>query len=314
MRIHLNIYYIIVLMMIYNPLYSQENGRLSDSSLNSKKNEQKYSYVEAGVNYISDIVFMGRRDSVAVPYFSPSLTYYNKSGLFASASLSYLASSAQQRIDLYTLSIGYNTSFNNWYTGALINKYFFNDQSYNVESELSGYGYAYLGHHFGNVLNWYVDGMLSFASQPDYFIGTELSHDFYLLQNKINISPTVQLNAGTQNYYNAYYTTRRYSSKRDSNSSGNGQGGSGNGQSSGSGNSSPIPTSITVQSASAFQLLNVGVSMPIIYDLPHFTISLNPQIAFPLNPSSITLDGVTTKENLSNYFYWSISVYYRFFK
>jgi hypothetical protein len=69
-----------------------------------------------------------------------------------------------------------------------------------------------------------------------------------------------------------------------------------------------------VQSASAFQLLNVGVSMPIIYDLPHFTISLNPQIAFPLNPSSITLDGVTIKENLSNYFYWSISVNYRFFK
>jgi hypothetical protein len=311
MRIRLYIYYTIFLIVVFNTVNGQENNPYDSSQISIKK-EQKYSYVEAGINYISDIVFMGRRDSVAVPYFSPSFTYYNKSGLFASASFSYLTSSEQQRIDLYTLSLGYHTKFNNWFAGALITKYFFNDQSYNVESELSGYGNAYLGHHFGNALNWYVDGMLSFASQPDFFISTELSHDFYLLQNELSISPTLQLNAGTQNYYNAYYTTRRYSNKRDTNSSGNGQGG--NGQGSGSGNTSSIPTSIMVQSASAFQLLNVGVSMPIIYDLPHFTISLNPQIAFPLNPSSITLDGVTIKENLSNYFYWSISVNYRFFK
>jgi hypothetical protein len=255
---------------------------------------------------------MGRRDSVAVPYFSPSFTYYNKSGLFASASFSYLTSSEQQRIDLYTISLGYHIKFHNWFAGALKMKHFYNDQRYNVESEPSGYGNAYLGYHFGNALNWYVDGILSFASQSDFIISTELSHDFYLLQNELSISPTLQLNAGTQNYYNAYYTTRRYSNKRDTNSSGNGQGG--NGQGSGSGNSSPIPTSIMVQSVSAFQLLNVGVSMPIIYDLPHFTISLRPQIAFPLNPSSIKLDGGTIKEYLSNYFYWSISVNYRFFK
>ncbi len=53
------------------------------------------SYAEAGIQYISNIVFPGRKDSVAVPYVSPSIGYSHKSGVFVKGSLSWLTSAKE---------------------------------------------------------------------------------------------------------------------------------------------------------------------------------------------------------------------------
>ncbi|MGB5360236.1 MAG: hypothetical protein WBN27_09875, partial [Eudoraea sp.] len=99
---------------------------------------EDFSYFLANVSYINDNVFMGRRDSIAAPYLFPSIGYYNKSGFFADASLSFLTGSEANRVDLILLSAGYNFNSNNFSGGISGTAYFFSDESYNVMSSVLG--------------------------------------------------------------------------------------------------------------------------------------------------------------------------------
>lgn len=68
------------------------------------------SYFSLGLNYLSNSVYNGRKDSLATPYLTPSLGYYDKSGFFVSGSLSYLMRTGASRIDLFSLDAGYDFS------------------------------------------------------------------------------------------------------------------------------------------------------------------------------------------------------------
>ncbi|MEC7265098.1 MAG: hypothetical protein VXW38_15270, partial [Bacteroidota bacterium] len=84
----------------------------------SKQNTaDEESYVLVDLSYTNDAIFMGRRDSIAAPYLLPSIGYYDKSGLFADATASYLTSSAEQRVDLFYLSGGYLFDGKKWSGG-----------------------------------------------------------------------------------------------------------------------------------------------------------------------------------------------------
>src|ERR1700733_16109732 len=49
------------------------------------------SHFMASLTYLNNNVYLGRRDSVATPYLTPTFGYYHKSGLYISGSASYLA-------------------------------------------------------------------------------------------------------------------------------------------------------------------------------------------------------------------------------
>lgn len=76
---------------------------------NTVKNiPQEASYFSTDIYYVSDAVFMGRKDSVAAPYLYPLLTYHHKSGFYAKGALSYLTKSNENRVDLFLVSGGYD--------------------------------------------------------------------------------------------------------------------------------------------------------------------------------------------------------------
>ena len=268
------------------------------SSADTAKTKQKASssYAEAGLSYISNIVFAGRKDSVDVPYLSPVIGYSHKSGLFAKGSFSYLTSAKESRVDLFTLTAGYVYSKNNFIAGVDATKYFFNSSSTNVQSEMSGYAALFSGYSFKDILTVYVDGMISFSSRPDFILGSELNHTFYAVHDQLKITPTVYINFGTQNYYNEYYSYKR-----------SGGGGYGNG-----GGGSTQTTTVSVVESTKFQLLDYEFSLPVSYNFKQLTVFCTPVFAVPVNPSLITIDGVTTREVLSNSFFWSAGIAYRF--
>src|ERR1700674_4101386 len=72
----------------------------------------KKSYWQAGINYLSDNVYLGRKDSVKIPYISPSIGYYDKSGFYVNGSLSLLPSSGNSHIDMASLEAGYSIILN----------------------------------------------------------------------------------------------------------------------------------------------------------------------------------------------------------
>jgi hypothetical protein len=75
---------------------------------------------------------MGRADSAKAPYLSPSVGYYHHSGIFVHTSLSYLTAPGEGRIDLITLSAGYEYYGENFLAGISVSEYFFSDYSYAI--------------------------------------------------------------------------------------------------------------------------------------------------------------------------------------
>lgn len=265
----------------------------------------KKSYVELSADYISNIVFAGRKDSVAVPYLRPGIGWFHKSGVYVQGSLSFLTGENENRIDLYTLTGGYRFSNQQLATGVQLTKYFFAENSYNVQSAMSSYGLAYFGYNLHNVVTVYGDAMASFGSSSDFFTGVELSRPFYLADGQLSITPVFYTLFGTQRYYDAYYSSRHFGMQ--------GSGGNGNGPGSGTGGSSIATTGMLVESA-AFKLLSLEVSTPVSFTFNRFTLQFNPVYVFPQSPSSFNDNGTVTKEVLEYTFYWELGLRYRFGK
>ena len=119
------------------------------------------SYFSASVSYLSNSIYNGRKDSVATPYITPTIGYYDKSGFFADASLSYLARAGSGRIDLFSLSAGYDFYIGNFDGEVSANKSFYNSSSTNVQSEITGslllngaYDFSFIKPSFDAALNF----------------------------------------------------------------------------------------------------------------------------------------------------------------
>ena len=87
---------------------------LAFAQQDQKKADEKKSYVLTDISFVSDAVFMGRKDSISAPYLLPSIGYYDASGFYADASLSYLTHSEESRVDLFLLTAGYRFESKKW--------------------------------------------------------------------------------------------------------------------------------------------------------------------------------------------------------
>lgn len=264
------------------------------------------SFAKLSINYTNDYVFMGRTDSLKAPYLTPSLAYFHKSGLFAKGSFSYLTSSGQNRIDLSVLSMGYDAVGKSVYGGGALSAYFFNQDSYAVPSAMVGFLNGYLGYDF-KFFELATDASLGLSDELDVFGGIEVLRTFYIFKNHLLVSPSIYVNAGSQNYYNEYYSTR---------SSQITQGG-GYGKGSGKGNQGGGVTSqktqVEVEEVSKFQVLDYEFSMNITFKSGPLRLVFIPIYAIPVNASTVKVgEDIVFEEILDNVFYWSAGVGYIF--
>jgi hypothetical protein len=265
--------------------------------------EIKKSHFEGGISYLNNDVFLGRKDSSALPYFIPVLSYYHKSGLYLSVNMNYLKNSEASRIDLITFEAGYSFSSGN-YDGQLnISKFVYSSQSTNVASEIQATAGYQNGFDFGFIKPT-LEINLNFGSKIDYLGSFGLQHSYSGFHNKLEFTPTLTVNGGTQNYYDSYYKNKRYSNS----SSGKGQ----------SGGSTIIGS---VANPSSFRLLDYEASVPFSYTMDKLVINFTPTYAVPLNPATININtkqsngstsSKTETENLSNSFYWSVGIVFHF--
>ena len=281
----------------------------SDITLGQNITEKEASYVSLNVNFIKDAVFMGRKDSIATPYLYPSILYHNKSGLYASGSFSYLTKSSESRIDLFLITAGYDFSIKKLTGDISFTKYFFNDDSYNVISEVEADLTASIIYDL-DIINLGVTANTYFNknNDSDFFLSSEVSHDFVSEKTKFQISPTIGIYFGTQNFYEEYYINNRFSSK----AVGEGEG-EGDGQGEGEGDGSTQPTTgVVIQESEKFNMMALEFSLPMWYVYDSFTFMFLPAIVLPQNSTTLIIDGIVTKENLDTTFYAVIGVSYRF--
>jgi hypothetical protein len=287
--------------MAFSLFLSLSYCRAQDSGEGNILQDSRHSYFKASLSYLSDNVYLGRKDSLKVPYMDPTLGYYAKSGIFFTASASYFPS--ESRVDAFTFAGGYRFSTERWTGEVTANKYFYNSQSYSVRSEEKGEIGGQFSYNTGPVeLN--MSATTSFITKAcDIAAGFGLDHDFSAFNDQIDITPTFTVNGGTQNYYDAYYRRRRYVTRRQGNTV-----------------SSYKITAYTVD-PSAFRILDYEASILIDYNVNKLTFSFTPTLAIPVNPNTIVrtiqpVGGIpvtkTYDEKINTVFYWSLELAYKF--
>mgnify|MGYP003383953555 CR=1 FL=1 len=281
---------VIILIIVPSSSFSQEKKERDSISAVIKEP----SYILAGTAFNSDIVFLGRKSSIKSPYISASAGYYHKSGFFITGIVSYLAASQQNRIDLFTASGGYDYYKKNFSAGVSTTGYVFNNKSYTVKSVLTANLNAYADYDF-DILEVYADGTMYFSNQSDFIFSAAISHNFYTANDNLKISPAFSLYSGTQNYYSNYNNNKRFGQHMI--------------------NAGGINTMGTgMMNGGIFNIQNYEFSIPVRYDFKHFRFIFLPVYAMPVNPATITDNQNTYKEDLSNTFFCSMEVIYKFSK
>jgi hypothetical protein len=260
------------------------SSQIANESDNTEEKEGSHVLLE--MNYVNNSVYLGRKDTVKIPYTTPSISYYDASGLFVRG-LAAFTNHPSNHLDVVTLEAGYEHSFGNLNTGISADKYFYNKKSTSVKSNITGNINA-----FAQYTNDYIEPQISLDANfskgnTDYVLGLLLDHVFYLYHDALTLSPTIAINAGTQHYYDLYISGRNGSNK--------------------------LKKDKAVSDANKFQLMDIEYSLPINYMYKKWEFTVNPIYIVAKNPAELTLfkpNGTATlfKEKISDSFLMDVTV------
>lgn len=242
---------------------------------------EKKSYFKASGNYLSNSVYYGRTDSLITPYLTPSIGYYNKSGFYVTGSLSYLASAAESRIDLYSFDAGYDFDLVKNLSGSVYgNKSFFNQSSTAIKSDVKGSLGAYLSYDF-DFLQVIGGTDIMFSNKTDIGLNLGLTHTFtFGEENKLfTIIPSIVANMSTLHFYEGY--TSRKIGKKIRKATQN----------------LVSSNSVTTVDNNKLTLLDYECSLPLTYDFKKIGFFITPTLSIPQNPIYTTTTTVNKFKN-----------------
>lgn len=244
-------------------------------------------FFSCGANYLTNNVYLGRKDSLALPYLSPFIGYQLANGVYIKGTASYAPTRKNGHFDLFTLAAGYDRNFGKKVTaGVSVEKYIYHKNSPGIRASLKQSAELYVLYK-GNLLEPTLNVGLNMGKSSDYVVGFTLDHNFRLLDNTFNFLPSVTVNAGSQHYYDDYFLTRIL--KKDK----------------------TFPTREIVTNAGQLKPLDVEIAARTTFRTKEWFFTLVPTYAIPLSPASIKLPTRTVKEHLSSSFYVELDICYR---
>lgn len=255
-------------------------------------------FVNAGLQYISNLTYAGRKDLKSDPILLPTLTLISKSGLFI-AGIGYGDVSRELKFEGLSITPGYVFSLDSKkrFTGALsATKYFITRASPVILSSFNA--------SFDGQLS-YNPGALKVTVAASYRIGRdgkddivnslELAREIKLLKvsgiinTSLKITPTITAYGGTQSFYQTYYTDSEVQRAVDNPSS------------------SPFSLLIPGQTKQSYvnqtvtkknekqveqySLLAISTSIPVVFTAGKFQFSLTP---YYINSFNVVSYGNTT--------------------
>jgi len=166
--------------------------------------------LHAGITYLSQFTYGGRRDTTSMPYWMPSLTLTSKPGFFLSV-LAYLHADKQRKSwEGMSLTPGYVWHPLKQFAIVLsYSQYWMDTSQATLLSALKGIGdinFMYTVPHFETSLE--TSYVIS-RDTHDWLNQLQIGVPFTLLhQPVIILKPVVALDAGTQTFYKTYYTKK----------------------------------------------------------------------------------------------------------
>ena len=309
----------VAILLIFS--FTKINAQIKvESVATHDSTEKKSSYFILNSNYLSNAVYSGRKDSSIVPYVRASIGYFHKSGFYADLGASLLVSPEDtKRIDLITFGAGYAFKISDKLDVDInATKFNYTDLSYAAGSELKGITGINLGYDAG-IVSISGSAELLFSTNTDIFSSLKIGRSFEIGSdnNKFTIAPTMQVNAGTQYYNQAYYSNRKYSftttnSNGSSTTSTTKKGHSKKATTTNNTGTGTTTTTTTIKSINfinknKFEILNYELSVPISYEYKNLGL-----FAIPVNATSYQINGALTKENISNTFFIEIGAFIKF--
>ena len=198
---------ILLLLLSFNARAQQLKA---DTSVN--KQSPKSLFINAGLQYLSELTYAGRRDASSVPVLLPTFTLISTKGFFV-AGIGYFdvngAKSAAEGLSItpgYVFSVDKKKEFG----GAIsATKYFIADNSPIILSSFNATVDGQLHYNPDNIVKLTVDGSYRFSkSGPNDVINdAELSKEIQVTKSGKNnkdglkITPTLTLYSGTQSFY-----------------------------------------------------------------------------------------------------------------
>ncbi|HTB23770.1 MAG TPA: hypothetical protein VK711_00305 [Puia sp.] len=265
-----------------------------------------HSHLEINMSYQSNDVYNGRKNETIIPVVTPRISYIFKNGIQFDASVGYDLNDPSPQTNQYTLDGTYNFSpgNGNYSSSVTVSTFVYNKQSGSISAEQKGSIEIDNSYDF-NIVQPSVYLTWSFGGGKDYAATFSLQHEFDILKNKMNITPTFNMNAGTQNFLDSYYKNRKYKIHYKDDST--------------------LYENVTVYgnvlNAGKFIILNYEMALPVNFSTGRWTFNFTPNYSIPVNPAKTVItisyqDQViktkNKKEEISNTFYFQTGVTYDF--
>ena len=292
----------IILFINYNAFCSGVTDTVKQDAAKKDTSKEKSSF-KIGVDYLSNNVFMGRTGPVTTPIISPEAKYAFKFGLYVSGTLDYLPDNKKNKLDGSDLSAGYDFDLTDDLSGQVsYTKMFYNVNSTQIGSSISSVINANFDYDIGTIITPSISADYDVNKQGidnDYSINPGISHDIVFdplfgSNDLLLISPTVEANIGTQNFYDAYLSKKVFkAAKRTA--------------------TQDALIAKFEQNVNEFKLLDYEFSIPVEYKAGHFIFQFTPTYAIVENEfksAAVAKDlGVTDKPSV---FYFTAGIALKF--
>jgi hypothetical protein len=275
--IYLPLFAFFLLFITCSAFAQTSTGDITDKS-------DKTASFKFGVSYLSNNVFMGRADTVKTPTVLPVLKYSFKNGIFISAGADYIPNRVTNRLDGGSVAAGYDYDITDDLGGSVsFTKLFYNPNSTQIGSSISSTFSATLDYDIASIITPSVALDYNIIKQGfgnDVFVNVGLGHDFakegiFGDKDILIASPTAAINTGTQNFYDAYLTLKKYKLTAK-----------------GQAREAAAEKLITAQKKklSKYNILDYELSMPVEYKIGVLILSFTPTYAIAENklPPRIT--------------------------
>ncbi len=274
------------------------SGAISANAQTDTAITGKSVFFNAGAQYMSNLTYAGRRDESSVPVLLPNFTVISKGGLFVSAMGYFDLSGSKSQSEGLSVTPGYVFSFDKKkeFGGAIsVTKYFITSSSPIILSSFNFTADAQLNYNPSDIIKITIGASFRIGkdSSKDIINNAELSKEIWLVKtgakktDGLKIAPTATLYAGTQSFYQTYYTQSEVQRAVTNPSPSNPLNALFPSQPS----QSIVTQTVTQQKqqqVKQYNLLAISGSMPVTYVINKVQLSFTPYFIKPLNQVNYT--------------------------
>ncbi len=257
-------------------------------------------FFNAGLQYVSNLTYAGRRDASSVPILLPTFTIVSKQGFFIGGAAYFDLNGSNSGTEGISVTPGYVFSFDEKkeFGGSLsATKYFITNSSPIILSSFNATADATLYYNPARIVKITLGGSYRFGkdSHDDIVNNLELSKEIALYKtgatktDGLKIAPTATLYSGTQSFIETYYTQSQVQ-RAVTNPGAPGSAGILGIPGTGTAATPPSQTIINQtdtqekqQEVKKYNLLALSASMPVTYSVNKIQFSLTPYFIKPLN-------------------------------